>query len=226
MSTRPNLCLVVLTAIVLIMASGCSEDEGNDDSSNNPSGPQNTPPVIQSVTATPADVGRGEETELTCIATDSDGDSLEYFWSAASGQLFDYGHQARWTAPNIDGSYIVHVTASDGKSTSADSVMIDVTAANAPPARPYDPAPTDGQYVEPPSVLLEWKCTDPDGDEVVYDVYFGTDEPSLIQRDVPQKSFEITGLQEGVYYHWRIVARDSEGNESMSFQWMFHTQQF
>jgi len=72
-------------------------------------------PAISAVTPDPASISAGAATNITCSASDPDGDALSYSWSAASGTLSSTtGNPASWTAPSQSGTYTVSVTVSDG----------------------------------------------------------------------------------------------------------------
>jgi len=45
------------------------------------------------------------------------------------------------------------------------------------PGIPFNPSPIDGATNQPLFLTLSWSCTDPDGDALKYDVYFGTTNP-------------------------------------------------
>lgn len=79
--------------------------------------PQNTRPVIASLTADPAAIYTEETTTLTVTATDGDGDPLTYGWSATDGSFnTDTGAgPVMWRAPNAVGTYTITVTVNDGK---------------------------------------------------------------------------------------------------------------
>lgn len=71
---------------------------------------------------------------------------------------------------------------------------------------------------------LSWQASDLDNDIENYDVYFGnTSEPPLIAGAVVSTSFTVT-ISSGTTYYWKIVTRDSEGNESTSQIFSFSVQ--
>ncbi len=74
----------------------------------------NNPPVIGSLTAQPGKIDLGGSSRLTCAASDPDGDTLAYTWSANSGTLLDSGMVAIWTAPSLSGDYYVSCRVDDG----------------------------------------------------------------------------------------------------------------
>jgi hypothetical protein len=112
-------------------------------------------------------VARGESCTISCVASDADGDSLSYDWTATGGTITGEGSTISWIAPSAEGDYIIAVTVSDGKGgTASDSCTIPV--ANAPPQiSSLNPSTT--------SVALEGSCTitctasDADGDSLNYD---------------------------------------------------------
>ncbi|MGB2798565.1 MAG: DNRLRE domain-containing protein [Dehalococcoidia bacterium] len=84
-------------------------------------------PVISSVTADPATVGVNRDSTITCIATDADGDTLTYAWSADDGTIVGTGNVVTWTAPAAAGEYTISVTVDDGTGRTADGSVV-VTA--------------------------------------------------------------------------------------------------
>lgn len=75
----------------------------------------NHPPTITSLTADPAALQFASRTTLTCIASDQDGDSVQYSWQATDGTLSGEGNKVSWTSPSKGGNYSVFVVAGDGK---------------------------------------------------------------------------------------------------------------
>jgi hypothetical protein len=74
---------------------GCDVGEKSSDMS------LNHPPQIDRIIGTPTILNVGQETVLTCDASDSDGDSLYYNWTCSAGS-FVSGHAtavAQWCAP-------------------------------------------------------------------------------------------------------------------------------
>ncbi len=70
-------------------------------------------------------------------------------------------------------------------------------------------------------LTLNWSSNDPDGDELVYDVYFGReprlDEKDLIIRGTHETMVAVSLLKSLDYstkYYWKVVAKDAYGGES------------
>jgi hypothetical protein len=125
MNTVPRYFLVVIGCLIVGLAFwGCEGPKG-------PAGPSGVnpqmPPVITGVVATPDSVGSGETSVLFVIASDPNGDSLTFSWSADSGQLSSTNTAATiWTAPRALGLYQIRVSVSDDNSTVSDSIIVGV----------------------------------------------------------------------------------------------------
>ncbi len=72
MSRSMQFIMIAVTLATGLSLSACSEKP--------PSRPVNHNPVISSATATPPEMGPGDSTVITVIATDQDGDTLVYDW--------------------------------------------------------------------------------------------------------------------------------------------------
>lgn len=94
----------------------------------------NNAPLISSVVANPTTISTDAVSAITCTASDADGDTLTYAWSAASGTISGSGSTINWTAPASSSTYTINVTVSDSYGGSAQSsVNIEVTKLNNPP---------------------------------------------------------------------------------------------
>lgn len=72
--------------------------------------------------------------------------------------------------------------------------------------------------------LLEWSATDPDQDQLVFDVFFGTaDNPPLIASDVNAFSYQTLPLAYSTTYYWKVVAKDPYGHQVAGAVWTFTT---
>jgi hypothetical protein len=91
----------------------------------------NQSPQISSINADPQNLDYGEKSLITCIASDPDGDSLEYTWKADDGTITGGGPSITWTAPRKDGTFNITVTVADGKGgESQQNVGVTVSAAS------------------------------------------------------------------------------------------------
>jgi hypothetical protein len=76
--------------------------------------PANQVPVIGTLTADLRVPALGN-TQVTCDASDADGDQLNYRWTATDGSIDGSSSTVTWTAPQKPGSYMITVVVNDGK---------------------------------------------------------------------------------------------------------------
>ncbi|MDD5765853.1 MAG: laminin G, partial [Candidatus Marinimicrobia bacterium] len=88
---------------------------------------QNQAPVISSLTATARRIAPADTTILNCVASDPDGDSLTFDWTAVAGIIENAGAIATWKAPDTAGNFYIHCTVIDKfNGTATDSILIAV----------------------------------------------------------------------------------------------------
>ena len=100
--TKTILAIVVLTVAVL-SGTGCAAKPA-----------ENRPPVIDQISGS-TDWTANYEGQFVCVASDPDGDSLKYSWTADNGTIKGEGDRISWTSPEAMGKYKVTITVSDGK---------------------------------------------------------------------------------------------------------------
>jgi hypothetical protein len=125
--------VLVVLAVVAILAGACGPREVSPTPSVPTAPPTpnaNQPPEISSLTANPSGVSYGGSATVSCIATDPDGDLVNYSWSASGGDISGDDDTVTWVAPNKGGNFYITVIVSDSKGGEAEgSVMIAVSAA-------------------------------------------------------------------------------------------------
>ena len=90
----------------------------------------NQSPIISSLSANPSGILYGGTTLLTCVASDPDGDTVTYNWSASAGSISGVGNKVTWIAPSKSGSFNITVLVSDGKGGQTQgNVLVTVSAA-------------------------------------------------------------------------------------------------
>ncbi len=97
---------------------------------------------------------------------------------------------------------------------------------NRPPSRPLiaSGAPADSAVDQATALTLAWTSTDPDGDRIVYDVYFGaTDPPPKVSNRQPENHYSVSGIAFATRFYWRVVAFDLKEGEASSDTWTFTT---
>lgn len=95
---------------------------------------------------------------------------------------------------------------------------------NEPPATPSDPNPANGTTGSTIETDINWVCTDPDGDPLTYDIYFGTQaDPPLVIEGISEDTFDPGVLDYFTQYFWKIIAHDDHSNSTESPVWSFIT---
>lgn len=106
--TRRRMSNAVLTLMIMVVISSCEHNQSNHK------------PEIISVTAHPSMVATGGTAILSCQASDSDQDELEYEWISSEGSFPEgsAGNSALWEAPQTTGTYTISVIVNDGIASS------------------------------------------------------------------------------------------------------------
>ncbi len=96
---------------------------------------------------------------------------------------------------------------------------------NTPPLNPSNPIPLNGSSEVDLQLTLRWNCSDPDGDILRYDVYFGGSVDSLkkIITDTFYDSLSLDELENDTEYFWKIVVKDGNGGQNEGPVWKFKT---
>ncbi len=95
---------------------------------------------------------------------------------------------------------------------------------NQPPNPPESPTPENGSFNQPQNLILNWACSDPDSDPLMYDVFFGTEvDPPLLYAGLPVNDPDIYDLEENTMYYWKVRAHDDHGNMTEGPVWQFFT---
>jgi len=111
-----------------------------------------------------------------------------------------------------------------GKETTSETYSF-ATQSNRAPNTPSSPNPSNNVTNQPTTITLSWNCSDPDGDAVTYDVYFGTSSNSMTKVSSGQtgKTLNRSNLSIGTTYYWKVVAKDSKGGTTEGPVWRFTT---
>jgi formylglycine-generating enzyme required for sulfatase activity len=153
-----------------------------------------------------------DETTFTEVDTTAANVSVFIDDTPVEGQLYTYRVRAYRDDSESDPSNAVEVLA------------VEDTA----PTVPASPSPQNGaQALQPDSLLtLRWESEDPDGDEVRFDVSFGSSRGNLepIAAQVTDTSYPVSEpLLGNRVYFWQVVATDPKGVSRPSPIWAFAT---
>jgi len=96
---------------------------------------------------------------------------------------------------------------------------------NNPPTQPSNPSPNDRATNVSLNPTLSWDSSDPDGDTLTFDLYFGTDTTNLplAATNLATNTYEPGKLDYSTTYYWKVVAKDSKGNTIIGPLWHFTT---
>ncbi len=146
--------------------------------------------------------------QVTCSASDPDGDELSYDWSASGGDIAGTGASVAWDAPEETGVYVVTVVVTDGYGTSTTGSLSISVATGQPPdietllvtaEHCYLQAHSWGYRVgkeqeydiecvvsdQPEGLSYQWSCTDGEVSETSQD-------GSAIIWIAPDESIQVT----------------------------------
>jgi len=123
-------------------------------------------------------------------------------------------------------TYYWKIIAEDEHGDRAESGVWTFSIGNFPPETPVNPIPENNSIEQNPTTI-SWECTEPEGEALTYDVYFGTTEtPELIEENYTTNSYELPELTGNQKYYWKIIAKDTYGNEINGILWNFTTDVF
>jgi len=160
--------------------------------------------------------------EVYVIKTDSSGnEEWNHIFDNAGTE--DYGYYGIETS---DQGYIVTGSTGVYMEETVDVLVIKIQGTNQAPEEPQNPNPEDGSVDVDAQVNLSWTCSDPDGNPMTYDIYFGTTStPPLVADNLADPLYNPGVLIENTTYYWKVKANDIYGASTEGPLWMFTTKQ-
>jgi hypothetical protein len=175
---------------------------------------------------------------LSVIVTDPDNDTMNVtFYNASDDSIIgtaaniSNGTRANVTWPNLayNTTYSWYAVANDSVyETRSDIWNFTTMMKNHPPYEPSNPAPEDEAENVSIETSLNWIGGDPDPDDtVLYDIYFGTMSPPLLEKsNHSETTYEFAAdLDYETTYFWMIVAKDNHNATNESEIWTFTTRE-
>ncbi len=197
---------------------------------------ENQPPNIPATPSGPIWLNLNTEGTYNTNASDPDGDDVQYRfdWDANGSHnysnwtdLVPSGTQANLSHSwDTGGTYVVKAQARDEHyEPSGWSNGLSVFV-NSPPNTPSDPEPEDGATDVDINADLSWECSDPDGDELFYDVYFEANDSTpdvIVSNNQSETTYDPGEMNYSTLYFWKIIAWDKYGLSTESLVWDFTT---
>lgn len=166
--------------------------------------------------------------------------SLEICWDWDNDGVYDTEFTTEKTSIhqyNSTGVYFPLMLVRDTKGMK-DSIrhMIVVVSdlSNQPPSMPSYITPPNWQSWMEPEVIFKWTCSDPENDEITFDLYTGRSAEAMFpaatgitefSMENGQKVYQTTraGFELKKTYYWQIYAKDVAGNYTAGPVWRFTT---
>jgi hypothetical protein len=173
------------------------------------------------------------DTILTWTGGDPDGDPVTYnvfFGNTSTPPKVSDNQSATSYDPSGDldfsTTYYWKIVAYDSQgANTAGPLWSFTTKANSPPTTPSSPDPANHETDVSVNIILTWSCSDPDGDELTYNVFLGkTSPPPKVSDNQSGTSYDPPGaLDFSTKYYWQIIAYDEYGANTIGPIWDFTT---
>ena len=168
----------------------------------------NDSPVISNLVCQKSWVNISTSCQIECDASDVNGDSLTYTWSAAAGSFSGSGPVVTWTAPDQAGTFEILVDVADQHGDDSTSQLsIEVKENHKPAIETITAEPLELRAGD--ESVLKCVASDPDGDELSYSWL------SNGGKIIPQGDLATwTAPEKEGTYSVRVKAADGRGGES------------
>ncbi len=124
-------------------------------------------------------------------------------------------------------TYYWKVMAKDGRGGISESDASGFSIINQAPSTPQLLTPSIGTIGTPIYHTMTWsKSTDPDGDNVFYQLYIGDTDSTFniwYTGSSTQYNFGGNAVPNNKTYYWKVIATDNKGGRSVSETWSFTT---
>ncbi|MFC2097835.1 FISUMP domain-containing protein [Bacteroidota bacterium] len=208
--------IIFLLVLAISVISGCKKT--------------NTPPVAV-FTIDPETGSAGTDFVFDASGSNDEEDAvtdLMVRWDWQNDGEWDTDYSTEKITSNlylIPGSYTINMEVKDSEGLSSNiRRTIEVSTANGAPAAPSILLPLHNSEMNDTFLKLSWKCVDPEGDPLKFDIYFGLEsDPELLVTDWDSTTYQPEVLSVDNVYYWKIVAKDNQNNTTESNVWSFTT---
>lgn len=211
-----NNTFLFLYVVVISFFNGCQREES-------PIEQINSKPEIIELSSNSDSLLISSVAYLSCIAKDTDDDSLIITWHAKKGSFINgnSGESVQYLAPSSPGSDTIKVVADDGKQKTEKSIELFVGVL---PSSPKLLKPENGKEDVNLSVSLSWskiKYAKEYELEVSTDKLFKNFVYS--RKGLKQNNYELNGLSINSVYYWRVRSKNTFGISKWSEIFSFKT---
>ncbi len=226
--------------VVLYSAMMLFSCHGDDDFSST-----TNPPVTNTAPSTPALIFPVNSQTCTAhnlelnwgLASDPEGDTVSYVVEVATNSDFstlflnEHTTTTNQTVTLEKGViYYWRVKAVDSEENESEYATVQTffsepdASIHTLPAAPIVTSPSLGASVSGSTANLAWTAEATNGDELLYDLYFGdTNPPVLYAEDIAVNSTSVPVVANTRYY-WRVIVKDAYQNATIGQLWNFETE--
>jgi hypothetical protein len=215
---RQNIIIVVLLVLASALAmQGCKKDESPTPVIYKSAVPVNPTPAVDAIVplagTTYTLTWEGEATTWDVYV--GSGDPPPLAQAGVNGKSYTFttavGGQFYWRVETKDEHNVVSTSPTWG------------FFINSAPDIPTLLDPMNDSIGFPVSSPLNWEGSDPEGDPLTFDVYFGTaPSPEIVASDLADATYS-PALEASTKYYWKIVAKDNHGASKSSAVYTFTT---
>ena len=191
---------------------------------------RNTAPTITSFTASPEPVQATQDSTITVVANDIEGDTLTYTFSLphetmdsdhGSLSLLTGSNVTTYTAPSVASTYTIRVVVSGGGSSVQQDLSIVVTTATPPTMD----APTVNPHDDADTLIIRWTAPDYSGPTLSYNIRYklsNVDSYTIYADsngdaiDISRLFLILSGLSTRTRYNVQVRAINSIGTGDWS----------
>jgi hypothetical protein len=180
---------------------------------------------VPAVDAVVAFTGTGQTIPLSWTAAATNAITWDVYFGDAPGpdRVATVSNSNTYTATvTKGGTYYWQVITTDANGVESASPEWSFEV-NSNPAAAVLTVPANNAVAVSKTVALKWTATDPEEDELIYDVYLGTTATPLpVATNLTDATYSPT-LAYNTTYYWKVVAKDPYGGSSTSAVFTFKT---
>ena len=216
------LMILVLMVMSILFITACDEKTTEPTDTEDPT-------IIITYPANNAEIIAGTQVTIQTDVSDNEEVYKVDFYIDGSNVATDYNspYNYEWDTTDITGDHTIYAEAYDTSDNEGTSNIITVTineAVGNPPNPPSNPNPEENATDVSINTDLSWSCSDPDGDPLTYDIYFGTSStPPLVNSGQSETTYAPGTLDFEETYYWKIKAYDDHDNPTTGEIWEFTT---